>query len=439
LKTLIPADRVASSLCGTQKLKPGAKLRKSRFCVILSCEDGTLLYHTLTGELRLLMKDENLEQYHQELTDAWFFVPENWDEVRFARQIRSILAAVSMQGKEKTSFVILPTTDCNARCYYCFERGVTPVTMTPETARETAKYIAQNCGGKPVSVHWFGGEPLFNKTAIDIISAGLTEYGVDFHSRMTSNAFYLDEDTVRKAKNNWHLEQVQITLDGTEKIYNRVKAYQDVDKNPYQRVLQNVKFALDAGIRVILRLNMDASNADDLFNLVDEIGGRFHNHVGLSVIVVLLKEFAGKIHCFTSDQEAITRSDYLQKKISNYGLSYEEPMLSGRLAVNKCNADNDAAEVILPDGKIAKCEHINCSGTVGSIFSSERDENEIRSWKEPAHFSECGECALLPRCGVLKRCEWVENGCSMTMRYKSMRILEKQIYRAYQAESTKRR
>ena len=430
MKTLIPADAVASRLCIPPKNPAGAALRRSRFCVSLPCEAGTLLYHTLTGELRLLSAGESLEQHRDALARACFLVPADWDEVRFARQLRKVLAA-TMRSKGKTAFVVLPTTACNARCHYCFERGVKPVTMTIETARAVAAYMERHCAGKPISLHWFGGEPLYNKPAIDAIAAELNARGVRFSSRMTSNGFYLDPETSIRAKRDWHLEQVQITLDGTETVYNRVKRYRDEEANPYQRVMRNIAGALDAGIGVIVRLNMDKANADDLFRLADELRDRFEGRAGLSVVVVLLREVAGKIRCFDSEEEAIARRIELTEKVARYGFGYPTGELSGKLIVNKCNADNDAAEVILPDGGIARCEHVNCAGTVGSIFDEKRDEAEIQSWKETAHFPECEECALLPRCGVLKRCEWVKNGCPQNTRDAGMRMLNAQILEAY--------
>ncbi len=384
-----------------------------------------------------MAKNETLEQYKSELTAAWYYVPHNWDEVGYARRLRSILSAVSMQGKDKTAFVILPTTDCNARCYYCFEHGVKHLTMTAKTAKDVAEYIIRSYTGKHVNIHWFGGEPLYNKEAIDIICESLREHEVDFSSRMTSNAYYLDAKTSLRAKNEWHLKQVQITLDGTEKIYNRIKSYRDQDDNPFKRVLANIEGALDAGLQVVARLNMDAGNADDLFALVDQLGGRFRDRAGFSAIVIILREVAGKICRFATEQDAINRYNALNKKIQEYGFNIEIPELSGKLVVNKCIADNDSAEVILPDGSIAKCEHVNCADTVGSIYNEEYDEKKILAWKEPAHFSECEECALLPRCGMLKRCEWVKNGCSATTRVTTMQLLEKQILESYNKWKTK--
>ena len=437
MRTLIPADAVASRLIGEQKAAPDAALRKSRFCVSLACEEGTLLYHTLTGELRLLTGGETPEGCSRELAEAWYFVPEDFDEVRRARQIQTILAAAAPRGKEKTAFVILPTTGCNARCAYCFERGVKPLFMSRETAKDVGEYIARSCGGKPVSIHWFGGEPLYNRPAIDTICEAMREHRVEYTSHMTSNGYYLDAETAGKAVRDWHMKHVQITLDGTEKVYNRIKAYREEDENPFRRVIQNIDAALDAGLRVYVRLNMDAENADDLFCLADELGERFRGRKGLSSVVVLLKEFTGKIRKFSTDEEAMERRSALMEKLEGYGFGLEILPLNGKLIANRCNADNDAGEVILPDGGVTKCEHINCSGRIGSIYSEERDEQEIRAWKEKAWFPECEECVLLPRCGALKRCEWVKDGCRKTSRILKTQILEDQIREAYKTAKRK--
>jgi len=59
-----------------------------------------------------------------------------------------------------TSYTILPTTGCNARCYYCFEHGSKVMTMTRETAGEVVRFITEHCGPKKtVAIMWFGGEP----------------------------------------------------------------------------------------------------------------------------------------------------------------------------------------------------------------------------------------------------------------------------------------
>ena len=144
-------------------------------------------------------------------------------------------------GGEKTEFTVLTTTDCNARCYYCYEKGIRREPMTRETAIAAADYIACASRGEKVRLRWFGGEPLFNREAIDVICGALEQKKICFESAMTTNGFYLDEKTTADAVEKWNLKNVQITVDGTEKTYNRIKAYIDAEENPYRRVMNNIK------------------------------------------------------------------------------------------------------------------------------------------------------------------------------------------------------
>lgn len=64
--------------------------------------------------------------------------------------------------------------------------------MSNETAHKAAAYIAAHCGGEKVHLHWFGGEPLFNKQVIDIICTDLTEKGIVYESMMISNGYLFD-------------------------------------------------------------------------------------------------------------------------------------------------------------------------------------------------------------------------------------------------------
>ncbi|MEI3172875.1 MAG: radical SAM protein [Lachnospiraceae bacterium] len=124
-----------------------------------------------------------------------------------------------------TSYTIFTTTDCNARCFYCYEMGRSRIPMSDETAHKAAAYIAAHCGGEKVHLHWFGGEPLFNKQVIDIICTDLAEKGIVYESMIISNGYLFDGATVEQAVSHWKLKNVQITLDGTEEIYNRSKAF----------------------------------------------------------------------------------------------------------------------------------------------------------------------------------------------------------------------
>ena len=111
---------------------------------------------------------------------------------------------------------------------------------------------------------------------------------------MISNGFLFDEKLIKRAAELWRLRQIQITLDGTECVYNAVKRYVDAgEKSPYQVVLANIRGLLDAGVRVIVRLNVSRANAKNLLALVDDLEARFAGARLLSVYCAMTSEFDG--------------------------------------------------------------------------------------------------------------------------------------------------
>lgn len=373
------------------------------------------MFNTLTGVLFFLESGETAEDNRERLIEERFLVPDGFDEGNYCDSVRKIVKLLKKQKRNKTSFTILTTTDCNARCYYCYEMGIRRFSMSAETAADVAEYIARVSGGEEVRLNWFGGEPLYNRDAIDVICGGLRERGIPYRSTMTSNGFFMDAETANTAKTVWNMTNIQITLDGTEQIYNQTKAYIHYNGNAFGRILDNIEAALDAGIEVTIRLNMDGSNSDDLFCLVDELASRLQGRKGIHTYVQLLQQFRGEINAFASEKLAAERCIGLTQKIAELGLA-KAPSLGRNPVANHCMADNDACEVIVPDGNVCKCEHYDEAEFVGSIYSDDRDQKLIETWKERAVFPECGSCTLYPMCSMLKKCDWSANGCSESLR-----------------------
>ncbi len=427
MKWICPAYAAVEKICGPQRFYPDREYRLSAHCLSVPCPEGTLLFHTLMGSLCLLEAGETWESFRQELAAARFLVPLDFNDMRYADTIRKLMQQVLPAKMAKTGFTVLTTTDCNARCFYCYEMGQRRFSMTEQAAHDVAAYMVKASQGQQIALTWFGGEPLYNVPVIDVICADLAKAGASFESRMISNGFFLDEEVARRAAKDWRLGSVQITLDGTKEVYNRTKAYIHCTEDAYERVLQNIDAALKAGICVYVRLNMDARNADDLMRLAEELAARFAGRSGLAAYPVLLKTFVGQVHSFASEEESVRRYFLLEDRLKRAGLWQIHPF-QREISANQCMADRDDCEVILPDGRICKCEHFSEEGVVGSIYAEARDEAKIRAWKERSKpFPSCEGCALYPRCINLARCDWVKDGCSWSLKTIRRKHIEEQI------------
>ncbi len=379
-----------------------------QYCVETPVEDGVLVFNLLTREL-ILLTDEEYATFTEldYLREHWFAVPENTKDKELADFVKWLLAARQTRPKEITGYTIFTTTDCNARCFYCFELGRSRIPMSCKTAEKVVQYIKKHCGGKKVSLSWFGGEPLFNAEVIDIISRGLRKEGIDFHSRMVSNGYLFDDALVQKAVDLWNLKRVQISLDGTEKVYNKIKAYIYRDTNPYEIVLNNIGRLLEADIQVSIRLNMDLYNAEDLLTLSQELAERFSGRKGFSVYAHHLFDASKPMAELHSDEEWAKREAAMERLtgcFAKYDLQ-KKTGITKSIKLNHCMADSGKSVTILPDGSIGLCEHHTENEFIGHIDKEGFDADMIASWKEQMpEIPECAGCFYFLDCVKLKKC-----------------------------------
>ncbi|MBD5209093.1 MAG: SPASM domain-containing protein [Bacteroidales bacterium] len=372
--------------------------RPSNFIVRRDVDNGILLYNSVTGCLLFFESEDEINSNLSVLIEYWFYLPSNsfneCDWVDFLRNKR--INYVSKQGIN--SYVIMTTLDCNARCFYCYEKGVPHITMNSKIATSICDFIKRH-STDTIKLTWFGGEPLINSSVIDLICQRLTEYGGSFFSTIITNGLLLTSETIGIAIKKWNLKRVQITLDGTEKIYLRTKSYIDSNGNEFQIVLDNIDCLLRSEIAVTIRLNQDKHNTDDLLTLVDILHSRFGYSRHLKIYNHLLFNFDGEY-----TQEQIDDFYKLGNKLNALGYESNHNLPYGMI-IHQCMADSDQSLVITPSGQIGKCEHFTDDKMVGSIFSDELDLSTINMWKEKYDTTEeCYSCPLYPTCIRLKKC-----------------------------------
>ena len=416
MKIIIPTASTFEQVVGCQKRTEDQCYRLMTYVVQQPVDDGLLLYNTLTCSLLLLTPDEAADITAQrELIDRWFLVPEMYDDRKLCRQVRQMAALLTPAPKVVTSYTILPTTGCNARCFYCYEQGTRPVTMTAETASQVVRYIVAHRGDEKITLRWFGGEPLVNAKVIDQICTELRAQGVPFTSSMVSNGYLFDADMVQRAKNLWQLQKVQITLDGTAQTYNRVKAYVYQGVNAFERVLENIGQLIAVGIRVLIRLNVDKHNIGEMAELAELL----HQHFGSNEhLFVYSHELFGER---TPEDNAtlFAQRMQLEQQIAKHGILRIKE-LPKDIHLNQCMADNDGSVVIAPDGHLGKCEHFIDREFFGHIDSEERNEAILRKFKERrADIEACATCPNYPQCYRLVMCE-NDFGCTPETRQGGM-------------------
>ena len=388
----------------------------SLYNIYVKNPNNNLVYSTLTNGLYILSNQEyntlinnNIanKEIYLELIEKRLVVPVDCNEYLLTKQLQQVVSLTQQKNDNYlNTFTILTTTDCNARCFYCYEKGLNRINMNLDTAEGIVQFILKNYKEKSVIINWFGGEPLYNLSVIDYITNRLKESNVLYSSNMISNGYLFSKDIVKKAISNWCLKKVQITLDGTEQIYNKYKAY--IGKNeisPFVRVTDNIEKLILAGITVNIRLNMDNNNADDLSKLIDWVAKRYPYTDNLHIYPAII---LNKEKPMTSDEcESLMKSfEKISQQICSKGLSRFTLERNASIKTATCMANNPHAVVITPDGKLQRCEHVSDEEVYGDIWSPNINLDIYNSWFTIHEETEkCKTCTFFPNCRHLKKCK----------------------------------
>jgi len=430
MKSMISPDPLVMKL-----LKPGSADKNthlSQFAVPLQINENRFLYNTLTKECLLLDEEEYNSVVRDTYTSGSFkdylinhsFLTDSENECKTYCSVISLLRTVSAKNKIRT-FTILPTTFCNARCFYCYELDYHFTSMSEETENMMIDFILKNHANEGIKLRWFGGEPLLGLHTIRRVSRRLSEETIPFKAEMITNGSLFTKNLAKEAAESWNLKKVQITLDGTEEIYNQRKNYKNPNFNPFKTVIQNIHLLQEEGIKVTIRLNTDLSNYTDLKALKDFLAAEFPNKTGISVYCHPLFSELNSERC-TDVWECCS---VLEKEFNEAGFAGHSLNQNGRLRLYYCIACDPSAITFDPAGGIYGCEHCNPESLLGSLYSDQLKARLI-AIKEENILQKCRICPYLPICSEFSECPDTVRSCTDVRRMRLQKALSKSVNQA---------
>ena len=417
--TIVEPQEYINRLWGKQNIKITEVYRLMKYVICTEVDNHVLLHNVVTGqlvdlepiEIRLMKRlPVGYMPEMQTLINEHYLVPIDYDECEQVKKMRLILRKLeSLQTKPIKWYTILPTTTCNARCYYCFEHGVQQRTMTNQTADRIVQFIEEHCGeDRSVYITWFGGEPTVGANYIDRICEGLQLHDINYKSSISTNGYLFDSEMVLKAKHLWHLQSAQICVDGTESSYNKVKNFVNACGSPYKKILRNIELLLEQGIRVGFRMNFDLNNHQEFEGVIDDVIKQYgHNrnlHVNAYPVIGKHENRDGKI-VHGSDEWLIKRYEELNEYARRCGVATEQYNLPFMEHIG-CDADNRMATVITPEGALVRCcERFEEDEWVGNVFDGITKPEKTKAWTKVVSYRKCEECVMYPKCLRLEKCE----------------------------------
>lgn len=382
-------------------------------------ENGLLIYNSATSGI-ILLNEEYTKKYQQikegadisqyqdliaQLEKCGMLVDDSIDEVSEVK-IKSRI----VQHSNEIDFTIAPTMNCNFACPYCYEEGVRYNEMTKEVADKTIEFILnQTNPSTPLSIFWYGGEPLLNMKMIRYITNRIQENPDKFRSyssAIVTNGYLLTHENAEILK-DLGIHNAQITLDGAPDAHDS-RRYLKGSKGPtFMKILDNIKESCDL-INISIRVNVDKTNINHIDQLLDII-----HEQGLKDKVTLyispVSDTAGKPdpNCFTSKEFSKEQINFYTRMIDNGTEIVSVPEAN----YGVCSAISPFSFLVDPLGNLYKCWNDvgRIEMNVGNVFEGQKTNSVLSSYLNYDAFdnAKCHSCSVLPLC--LGGCPYEKN------------------------------
>lgn len=390
-------------------------MRKSQYNIYVINDKSVILFNTFTDSMLLVSKSYyksfqelrfvqgklssvDMETFSS-LIENGFIIDDERDEFKEL----SLIHRKRIFENDSYSLTILPTLDCNLRCWYCFENhrvGTRMDEVVQDKICNLAKRVLSDEHVKCLKLELFGGEPLlhFEKDVypmLKILQKLVYEKGKELLLLIVTNGVCLTKDVVGLLS-EFDKVNIQISIDGNREKHNKVKFLSNTKEGTFDVVLNNIKYAAYAldNLFVNLRLNYDDHTLSNVSYLISEIQDIDRKKLEIHLERVwqtkamkssnnVLKEL---LNCFMKNGFNVSYANFNRRNFS-------------------CRTDKLAQSVISYDGKVYKC--------TGRDFDEKMEEGvlmengEIR-WDdvklarrlgmESFANDKCGACKLLPLC-----------------------------------------
>lgn len=384
-----------------------------------------IIYNTLYNTL-VRMNDLEYRKYlgaidcenelKQEFVRSGLWVEENFDE---QKHYLVAAKAFTLYGIRPLNITITTTLKCNARCSYCYEKGTEPVDMMEGADSMIMDFIRHHKGQEGVNINWFGGEPLLNCGFMDTLSYRLQDEKIPYNSYVVTNGSLIDDEVIEKKLQLWHVDNMQVTLDGTSEVYGKRKNYIKQGEGEFYQILYNIKRVAERKVYVSIRLNIERDNCEDILELLKEIDvifGKYENVVFYPAFITGSKQPL-------DEDEKVMYIKEMFRAISNPGKLTVGTKLYSLPRMYACMKKDPYSFSIDVYGNLYSCEHLvgHPENAIGSLEEdlSEADTRGINEKFRP----ECLECKFIPKC--MGGCESnYEDGDSPCM-------IEKYVIQAY--------
>lgn len=230
----------------------------------------------------------------ENLISRKYFFSSNQEYDQYLRKLDTKL--LNMEKFQIPNFLLIPSYNCNFNCSYCYQKSyeIEKFYGNKDYSKkvvddmfvamdEIVESIGNQANENSIKVTLMGGEPLFshNNDILPFIFERLEDK--KYKVSIITNGYELDNYIPFIKKVN--IDFIQITMDGTKEIHD-TKRFNIKHEGTFDVIVKNMRKALEAGINVEVRNNIDADNilnlpafADVLLDLKKDYPNLLHPYI----------------------------------------------------------------------------------------------------------------------------------------------------------------
>lgn len=379
-------------------------MKQSFYNINAPIKNKQLCFNTLHGVYTLISNEDfqilqedfsNLpKDVFTHLHEHGFIIDDDFDELAYIKNKydKNIESSV-------LDLTLLPTLDCNLRCWYCFEKHISGSHLTTDMQEKILNYIKRKLDSEKITkikVCLFGGEPLlYFKEELSPLLEKIKEYASLVNKESTFN-FITNGICITPESLNLFKRlnaSFQISIDGYREKHNKVKKTKTIH-NAYDIVMEAMRSLKDCyNPDITLRINYDNDTLSHIEDVIKDI-----IDLDREKIIIHLERVwqTRKDKCPEQVKNAITL--FL---VNGFRVSY----MNMKRVADSCKASQKNQIVISYDGSIYKCtgrdfnEKIQ-DGTLQNDGSVKWDNERLAKRLSIRTYDNdyCLKCKLLPMC-----------------------------------------
>lgn len=331
----------------------------------------------------------NFSNFIDKMKNLGFIIDDDIDETdRIKHKFHSL------RFPNRYYLMVLPTYQCNLRCWYCIQKHEN-MFMSDETLHRVKELIKRKLSNDDITefhLSWFGGEPLMAYDQLLDLTRFSRDYanscGKHFSSAITTNGTLLTPERIR-ALHEAGVDSYQITIDGDKSTHDSIKELGAI--SAYDQTLSNVNLIARHSY-VNLRFNYTHDNLRP-YKIIESLKSILNPDIVKNISFTMFK-------VWQENEDAVSEEDVNLL----FNLSKRHGMHSALVGVGLCYADGIHYDCVFPNGKVGKCDNHSPEDMAGILQHDGTIlwKEDMATYYQPHLFDgqqeECDNCRYLPVC-----------------------------------------